>query len=149
MKEKFPFTTSNRTLAIALHVGGCRILDIWRLYPTDAAAAADERGRTVFMIEDGPNRAELEQAFDSVAECEKADLPSVSNADAAKLAHLVLQCRAQIVDWLRNPASAMVGSENGAPTSYRQEDGSIVVQHPGFKAYSAGARQSIRDYLKS
>jgi hypothetical protein len=148
MKSKLPFTTTNRTLAMALHFGGCRVVDIWREYPTEEAARADENPVTRYFLEDGENRAALEAAFDSVDECDKLDLPTVSDADAAKLVHLVLQFRTQIVEWLRNPASAKIIESKGEPSIEDDPRGGKVITHPGMKIRSLTATPTIIQHLR-
>lgn len=123
-------------------------MDIWRCYPDESAAKADVRPAVKYFIEDGDNRAALEAAFDSVEKCDKLDLPSVSDVDAVKLAHLVLQFRAQIVDWLRSPASAKIIETKGDPWIDDLPDGSKRICHPGMKIHSLSAGKTIIEHLR-
>lgn len=147
-KEKLPFITQNRTLAIALHMGGCRIQGVYRVFPNREAALSGDGGKVQFFLEDGPNRAALEAAFDSATDCKKMDLPNVSDEDAAKLAHLVLILRAEIVERLRDPASAAVFDEKGAPTSTKVSEGEYVINHPGGTLHGLTTAPAVIQQLR-
>jgi hypothetical protein len=135
--NKLPFETQNRALSIALHFGGCRILAIWRIYSTEElrklgmtekeAAKRDLGGKVHILHEDGPQRAALEAAFDSVTDCDSLDLPQVSDEDSVRLVHLVLQFRKGIEKWLRNPACAHVMDMEAESHVTHHEDGSKTI----------------------
>lgn len=150
-KTKLPFCTSNRSLAIALHLGGCRIIGYWRAYTphelislgltADQAARQDRGGNDCFFIEDNEERESLEKAFDETAKAVKqevaVDVSTVSNADAVRIACMASKLRGDIQSMRRNPVFARVVEAKGAPTMKDLESGERVLSHPGFKITAA------------
>jgi hypothetical protein len=162
--EKLAYVTSNRSLAIALHLSGARILGYWREYSpaelqklertVEEAVRDDIGGKDVFFIENVDHREALEAAFDMTAVSLRSEapisLPSVTDADAAKIACMVLKLRGEIASMRRDPRCAQVIDSHGEATVTTDEKtGERFVEHPGFSVHSATASQPIRDYLKS
>lgn len=147
MKEKLPFQTNNRTLAMALHFGGCHILGIWRIYTPEElvkldcsaqeAATRNIGGKVKYFLEDNENRAVLEAAFDGVANCENLNLPTVGDEDAVRIVHLLLQFRKGIEKWLHDPACAIVLNPGSEPYVQDNPDGTKSVVISGVSAHGA------------
>lgn len=156
-RTRVPLCTNNRSLAIALHIGGARIIKIWRVYSTpeltrlglDAATATTRGigGSAKYFIEPTEEQKQLEQAHDEMAKAETVDMPHISNVDAAKVATLALKLRAEIEKELRNPDNAYVIDEHGQPV-HEEKDGEHHFRHPGLSMHSANASKATIDHLK-
>ncbi len=146
--QKLPFVTENAALAMALHFGGCHILDIWRVFADEKSAKDNRGGKVQFFIHDGDNRAALMAAFDSVEKSEKMDIPGVSNEDAARIVRLVLKFRGDVMRMLNDPASIRIASEKGAPSVTKHEDGSSTINHPGMRLHSLNASAATKERIR-
>jgi len=150
-KTKLPLCIGNRSLAIALHLAGCRIIGYWRTYTkreldvlgigVEEAVRKDKGGADCFFIEDTEEREAIEKAFDETAGATKSeapiDIPAVSNADAAKIVCMAFKVRQDIQAMRRNPRFAKIVEENGKPSKRDLSEGEHVITHPGFKIRSA------------
>jgi hypothetical protein len=156
-RTRVPECTNNRSLAIALHMGGARIIRIWRVYSTpelerlgmNAATATIKGigGSAKYFIEPTDEMKALEAAHDEMAKADPVEIPAVSNVDAAKIATLALKLRAEIEKELRDPANAYVIDERGQPI-HEEKNGEHHFRHPGLSMHSANASDSTKDHLK-
>lgn len=139
MKEKLPFVTSNRALASALHMGGARILGIWR-----------DRGtqKVTFFVDCTETLPALLAAYDEMNEKKEATLAAVSDADAVRLCHLYQMLRLDIDAAIRDPATEKDITEKGQAHIETQPDGSKLLVHPGFTVANSTASPKIKDYLR-
>lgn len=156
--QQIPYETTNRTLALCLHIGGCRLVDIWRfITPQDLrthgvteeqAYRSENVGKVVFYNERGSNLESLLAAYDSVTKTEKLDLPNVTDEDAVRIGHLILQLRGDVTKWLRNPACPKYIEVNGDATIQDNQDGSKTIHHPGLSCRSGNVSKATFQHLK-
>ena len=154
-----PYETTNRTLALCLHIGGCKLVDTWRIItPQDLrthglneeqAFRSENVGKVVFYLERGEKLDALLAAYDSVNDAKDANIPAVSDEDAVRIGHLILQLRGQVTKWLRNPACAKFIEMKGEAEIRDNQDGSKTVYHPGLTCRSGNAPKTMIQHLKN
>ncbi len=138
MKEKLPYCTKNRALASALHMGGARILEVWREKGTQ---------NVTFFLDPVDDLEKLLAAYDEMTGKNDVTLASISNEDAVRLAHLYQHLRLGLDTWIRDPRSEKEIREKGDAYIETGADGNKTIHHPGISVTDSNPSPKIRHYL--
>jgi hypothetical protein len=158
-----PFCHGNQSLAIALHIGGCPIMEMRREYTPDdekriglTAGDATRKGvggKFRFFHQPAPQLAALVAAYDAEGErikgaetnniTELPDLHGFNPQLAVSIAHQALYVRRRVQEELRNPANSWLVVEKGEPVTQVTKEGKIVT-YPGTIIVNGDATPETR-----